>query len=166
MSPHEAFYTADGDLLIVPQHGTLDIQTELGKLLVRPQEIAVIPRGIRHRVTLPAGPVRGYVLELYQGHFDLPDLGPIGTNGLANERDFQVPVAYFDEDVGTTWHVLAKFGGHLFAAEQDHTPFDIVAWHGTYYPYKYDLGRFNTMGMPFIPFPSYPPYPNLPHPPH
>ncbi|KAL9055302.1 MAG: hypothetical protein Q9162_003609 [Coniocarpon cinnabarinum] len=146
MNEHEAFYSADGDLLIVPQHGVLSIQTELGRLLVRQNEIAVIPRGIRHRVTLPHGPVRGYALELYQGHFDLPDLGPIGTNGLANERDFQVPVAYFNEDSSNAWHVLAKFGGHLFAAEQDHTPFDIVAWHGTYYPFKYDLGRYNTMG--------------------
>ena len=146
MDAHEAFYSADGDLLIVPQHGVLDIRTELGRLLVRPNEIAVIPRGIRHRMTLPQGPVRGYVLELYQGHFELPDLGPIGTNGLANERDFQVPVADFDEDTDTKWHVLAKFGGYLFAAPQTHTPFDVVAWHGTYYPYKYDLGRFNTIG--------------------
>lgn len=146
MHEREAFYSADGDFLIVPQHGVLDIQTELGKMLVRPNEICVIPRGVRYRVTLPAGPVRGYILELYQGHFTLPDLGPIGSNGLANVRDFQVPQAHFDEDTSSEWHILAKFAGQLFAARQMHTPFDIVAWHGTYYPYKYDLGRFNTIG--------------------
>lgn len=146
MGPHEAFYSADGDFLVVLQHGVLDIQTELGHLLVRPNEIAVIPRGIRYRVDLPNGPVRGYILELYQGHFQLPELGPIGSNCLANARDFQAPVAAFDEDTDTQWHVLSKFNGHLFAAKQNHTPFDIVAWHGLYYPYKYDLGRFSTIG--------------------
>lgn len=146
MDPHEAFYSADGDFLIVPQHGVLDIQTEFGKLLVRPNEICMIPRGIRYRVTLPEGPVRGYILELYQGHFHLPELGPIGSNCLANARDFQAPVAYFDEDTTNTWHILSKFAGHLFSARQTHTPFDVVAWHGLYYPYKYDLGRFNTIG--------------------
>lgn len=146
MHEHHAFYSADGDLLIVPQHGVLDIQTELGQLLVRPNEICVIPRGIRHRVTLPEGPVRGYILELYQGHFQLPDLGPMGSNALANSRDFQAPIAKFDEDLEHEYILLAKFSGHLFAAAQKHTPFDVVAWHGNYYPYKYDLGRFNTMG--------------------
>ncbi len=146
MDPHEAFYSADGDFLIVLQHGVLDIQTELGHILVRPNEIAVIPRGIRYRVDLPHGPVRGYILELYQGHFQLPELGPIGSNCLANARDFQAPVAAFDEDTDTTWHVLSKFNGHLFAAKQTHAPFDVVAWHGLYYPYKYDLGRFSTIG--------------------
>lgn len=146
MDRHEAFYSADGDFLIVLQHGVLDIQTELGNILVRPNEIAVIPRGIRYRVDLPNGPVRGYILELYQGHFQLPELGPIGSNGLANARDFQAPVAAFDEDTETTWQVLSKFNGHLFAAKQKHTPFDVVAWHGLYYPYKYDLGRFSTIG--------------------
>lgn len=146
MDERHAFYSADGDLLIVPQHGALDIQTELGKLLVRPNEICVIPRGIRHRITLPDGPVRGFVLELYQGHFELPDLGPIGSNGLANARDFQAPVAAFDEDTENEHTLFAKFSGTLFAAKQNHTPFDVVAWHGNYYPYKYDLGRFNTIG--------------------
>jgi homogentisate 1,2-dioxygenase len=146
MNPREAFYSADGDFLIVPQHGVLDIQTELGHLLVRPNEIAVIPRGIRYRVTLPAGPVRGYILELYQGHFQLPELGPIGSNCLANARDFQAPVTAFNEDTTSTWHLLSKFNGHLFTAKQNHTPFDVVAWHGQYYPFKYDLGRFNTIG--------------------
>lgn len=148
MSTHSAFYSADGDLLIVAQHGSLDIQTELGHLLVRPNEIAVIPRGIRHRVTLPDGPARGYILELYQGHFTLPELGPIGSNGLANARDFQAPVASFVEDTNsaTPFKIIARFNRRLFVAEQNHTPFDVVAWHGRYYPYKYDLGRFNTIG--------------------
>jgi homogentisate 1,2-dioxygenase len=146
MDEKSAFYSADGDFLIVPQQGVLDIQTELGRLLVRPNEICVIPRGVRYRVTLPSGPVRGYILELYQGHFTLPELGPIGSNCLANSRDFQAPVAYFDEDTSNTYTLLSKFAGHLFAAEQGHTPFDVVAWHGNYYPYKYDLGRFNTIG--------------------
>ncbi|KAF4549478.1 Homogentisate 1,2-dioxygenase [Elsinoe fawcettii] len=146
MDAHEAFYSADGDFLIVLQHGTLDIQTELGRLLVRPNEICVIPRGIRYRVTLPSGPVRGYILELYQGHFQLPELGPIGSNCLANARDFQAPVASFDEDTNTPWTLTAKFAGHLHSAKQNHTPFDVVAWHGLYYPFKYDLGRFSTVG--------------------
>ena len=148
MSEREAFYSADGDFLIVPQHGVLDIQTELGNILVRPNEICVIPRGIRYRVTLPQGPVRGYICELYQNHFTLPELGPMGSNGLANARDFQAPVASFVEDHNgeNTYTILSKFAGHLFAAEQNHTPFDVVAWHGNYYPYKYDLGRFNTIG--------------------
>jgi len=146
MNEKEAFYSADGDFLIVVQHGVLDIQTELGKILVRPNEICVIPRGIRYRVTLPEGPVRGYILELYQGHFELPELGPIGSNCLANARDFQAPVAAFDEDTNSDWTLVAKFAGHLFAAKQKQTPFDVVAWHGLYYPYKYDLGRFNVIG--------------------
>lgn len=146
MDERTVFYTADGDFLIVPQHGVLDIQTELGRLLVRPNEICVIPRGIRYRVTLPEGPVRGYILELYQGHFHLPELGPIGSNCLANVRDFQAPIAHYEEDTQNTYTLLSKFAGHLYAATQNHSPFDVVAWHGTYYPYKYDLGRFNTIG--------------------
>ncbi|CAK7200182.1 hypothetical protein SEUCBS139899_002873 [Sporothrix eucalyptigena] len=149
MDAHTAFSSSDGDFLIVPESGVLDIQTELGRLLVRPNEIAVVPRGIRYRVTLPAGPVRGYVLELYeQHHFVLPELGPIGSNGLANARDFQVPTAAYDEDnnKGNTWRLVVKHAHRTFVARQQHTPFDVVAWHGLYYPYKYDLGRFNVMG--------------------
>lgn len=146
MPENSAFYSADGDFLIVLQHGVLDIRTELGHILVRPNEICVIPRGIRYRVTLPEGPVRGYILELYQGHFELPELGPIGSNCLANARDFQAPVAAYTEDTDSPWEMMCKFNGHLFAAKQTHTPFDVVAWHGLYYPYKYDLGRFNTIG--------------------
>ncbi|KAF7558277.1 hypothetical protein G7Z17_g115 [Cylindrodendrum hubeiense] len=145
MDAHQAFYSADGDFLIVAQHGSLDIQTEFGRLLVRPGEIAVIPRGIRYRVDLLQGPIRGYILELFEGHFQLPELGPIGSNCLANARDFQAPVAAYEDDE-TEWRITAKFGNRLFDAIQDHNPFDVVAWHGNYYPYKYDLGRFNTVG--------------------
>ncbi|KAJ9142343.1 Homogentisate-dioxygenase [Pleurostoma richardsiae] len=158
MGERSAFYSADGDLLIVPQEGVLDIRTELGWLLVRPLEICVVPRGVRYQVRLPSGPARGYALELYQGHFALPELGPIGSNGLANARDFQAPVACFSEDHGATalegggggggneYIVTAKFNNRLFEAQQPHTPFDVVAWHGNYSPFKYDLGRFNTVG--------------------
>lgn len=146
MAEHAAFYSADGDFLIVPQHGSLDIQTELGNLLVRPNEICVIPRGFRYRVTLPEGPVRGYILELYEGHFDLPELGPIGSNGLANARDFQAPIAAYNEDMETPWTLYAKFDDSIYSARQNQTPFDVVAWHGNYYPFKYDLARFNTIG--------------------
>lgn len=161
MNPNQALYSADGDILIVVQHGVLDIRTELGYILARPNEIVVIPRGIRYNVSLPYGPARGYILELYQGHFQLPELGPLGSNGLANSRDFQAPVAAFENTIdepsnggpsgnplGHThqYSVIAKFNGKLFKAHQNHTPFDVVAWHGNYYPYKYDLGRFNVIG--------------------
>lgn len=100
----------------------------------------------RYNVSLPEGPVRGYALELYQGHFTLPSLGPLGSFGLANSRDFQIPRASFEHDTSNTYHLFAKWNNHIHVAEQDHTPFDIVAWHGLYYPYKYDLGRFLTIG--------------------
>ncbi|EEU41144.1 uncharacterized protein NECHADRAFT_46144 [Fusarium vanettenii 77-13-4] len=146
MPPKQAYHSADGDMLVVLQSGVLDVQTELGKLLVRPNEILVIPRGIRHRVTLPDGPVRGYTLELYQGHFKLPELGFMGSNALANARDFQVPLAFYEEDTTSEWTIVSKFNEKLYQLRQDHSAFDIVAWHGLYYPYKYDLGRFNVMG--------------------
>lgn len=113
-------------------------------------EILIIPRGIRFRIALPAGPVRGYILETFTaGHFELPELGPIGSNCLANARDFQAPVASFTDDAGSVskpYTITAKFDGNLFSATQQHSPFDVVAWHGNYYPMKYDLGRFNTIG--------------------
>lgn len=130
MDERTAMYSSDGEMLVVGQHGVLDVQTELGNLLVRPNEIAVLPRGIKYRVTLPAGPVRGYVLELYQGHFTLPELGPIGSNCLANPRDFQIPTARFDEDTASTWSILNKYNNELFVCKQGHTPFDVVGWHG------------------------------------
>jgi homogentisate 1,2-dioxygenase len=146
MPTKEAFYSSDGDFLIVLQQGVLDIQTVFGRILVRRNEIAVIPRGIKYRIDLPNGPVRGYILEIYDGHFKLPELGPIGSNGLANARDFQMPVAAFDDWEDSPWIIYNKYNNTIFAASQAHTPFDVVAWYGNYYPYKYSLGRFNTIG--------------------
>lgn len=146
MPPKQAYYSSDGDLLVVVQHGVLDVFTELGKLIVRPSEILIIPRGIRHRVTIPDGPVRGYILELHQGHFKLPELGFIGSNGLANARDFESPIAAYEKDINTDWTIISKFDQSYYRYHQDHSPFDVVGWHGLYYPYKYDLGRFNVLG--------------------
>ena len=139
------FYNADGELLIVPQHGRLHIETELGVLDVEPQEIAVIPRGIRFRVALPDGEARGYVCENFGAFMRIPDLGPIGSNGLANPRDFLTPNAAF-EDVEGDFELVAKFQGHLWRADIGHSPLDVVGWHGNHAPYKYDLRKFNTMG--------------------
>ena len=138
------FYDADGELLIVPQQGTLVLDTELGRIRLDPQEIAVIPRGLRFRVGLD-GSARGYVCENFGAPFKLPDLGPIGSNGLANARDFLSPRARY-EDLDEPSQLIGKFAGHLWAAKMDHSPLDVVAWHGNNAPYKYDLRRFNTMG--------------------
>jgi len=146
MDSHVATYSSDGDYLIVFQHGVLDIQTEFGRMLTRPNEVAVIPRGVRYRTTLPGGPVRGYTLELYKGHFTLPELEPIGSNCLAGPRDFQTPKAAFDEDTENTWTIISKSNGQLFTAKQNHTSFNVVAWHERYYAHKYGLGRFNVVG--------------------
>ena len=139
------FYDADGELLIVPQQGRLRIATELGIVEIEPQEIGVIPRGVRFRVQLPDGTARGYVCENFGAMLRLPDLGPIGSNGLANPRDFLTPVAAF-EDVDGDFELIAKFQGHLWRAAIGHSPLDVVAWHGNYAPYKYDLRRHNTIG--------------------
>ena len=135
------FYNADGELLIVPQHGTLRIHTELGILDVAPVEVCVIPRGIKFRVEVPPEGARGYICENYGQALRLPELGPIGTFGLANGRDFLAPVAAFEDRDGD-FRVIAKYGGGLWEAEIDHSPLDIVAWRGNYVPYKYDLDRF------------------------
>jgi homogentisate 1,2-dioxygenase len=140
-----ALYDADGELLIVPQYGALLLVTELGQLRVEPLEIAVIPRGLRFRIELPEGCARGYVCENFGAPLRLPDLGPIGSNGLACERDFLAPVACY-EDRDDRYELLAKFMGRLWSTSLDHSPFDVVAWRGNYAPYKYDLRRFNTMG--------------------
>lgn len=139
------FYDADGELLIVPQLGRLHLATELGVLEVEPQEIAVIPRGVRFRVELPDGEARGYVAENFGALLRLPDLGPIGANGLANPRDFFTPSAAY-EDAEGEFELIAKFQGRLWSAPIGHSPLDVVAWHGNYAPYKYDLRRFNTIG--------------------
>lgn len=140
-----AFYNADGEMLIVVQHGRHRFVTEFGVIDAEPQEIVVMPRGVRFRVDLPDGSGRGYVCENYGANFRLPDLGPIGSNGLANPRDFLSPVAAF-EDRDEPWELVAKFMGRLWSAPMDHSPFDVVAWHGNYAPYKYDLRRFNAIG--------------------
>ena len=139
------FYDADGELLIVPQLGGLRLATELGCLEVRPLEIAVIPRGLRFRVELREAQARGYVCENFGAPLRLPDLGPIGSNGLANPRDFEVPVAWYEDREGD-FELVAKFAGSLWSARIDHSPLDVVAWHGNNAPCRYDLRRFNTIG--------------------
>ena len=139
------FYNADGEMLLVPQQGKLLIITELGVLEALPNEIAVVPRGIKFRVELPDGPSRGYVCENFGSALRLPNRGPIGSNGLANPRDFLTPVAAF-EDSENTFQVIAKFGGNLWTAKIDHCPFDVVGWHGNLAPYKYDLAKFMAIG--------------------
>jgi len=139
------FYDADGELLIVPQQGRLHIATELGIVDIEPHEIAVIPRGVRFQVRLPDGAARGYICENFGALLRLPDLGPIGSNGLANPRDFLTPSAAYEEVEGD-FELVAKFGGNLWSAKIGHSPLDVVAWHGNYAPYKYDLRHFNTIG--------------------
>jgi homogentisate 1,2-dioxygenase len=139
-----AFFSADGELLIMPQQGTIDLITELGRMTVAPLQIAVVPRGVRFRVELIDGPVRGYVCENYGALFRLPELGPIGSNGLANSRDFETPFAWF-EDRDEPCEMIQKFQGRLWTTMIDHSPFDVVAWHGNLAPYRYDLTRFNTI---------------------
>ncbi|KAJ9320326.1 hypothetical protein DTO027B5_8579 [Paecilomyces variotii] len=163
MKTNTAFMSLDGEALIAPSVGALDIQTELGRLLVRQNEFAVIPRGVKYRVTLPEGkPARGVTLELYQGHFQLPDLGIIGSTGLAHQRDFQIPVAYFEGEFvedknsrdgviakannGPGWTVIARLNYKLWSATQETTPFDVTGWQGNIYPYKYDVSRFSYLG--------------------
>ncbi len=139
------FYSADGEMLIVPQLGSLTLDTELGRIAIEPQEIAVIPRGIRFRVEVQVGAARGYVCENFAAPLKLPDLGPLGSNGLANPRDFCTPVARY-EDLEGRYELIGKFLGRLWTAAMDHSPLDVVAWHGNHAPYKYDLRRFNAMG--------------------
>lgn len=157
----KAFVNSDGEYLIVPQQGALDIQTEFGPLLVQPGEIVVIQRGLRFRVELPDGPSRGYILEVWGTCFELPELGPLGANGLANARDFLSPEAHY-EIAQEPWEIVYKLGGKFFQSTQNHNPFDVVAWHGNYVwipskskdetkltlqvPYKYDLTKFVNVG--------------------
>src|SRR5512142_2016553 len=140
------FYDADGELLIVPERGSLRLATELGILDVAPGEIALLPRGVRFAVALADERVaaRGYVCENYGAPLRLPELGPIGANGLANARDFLAPVAAY-EDAEGSFELVAKFAGRLWRAPIDHSPLDVVAWHGNCTPYKYDLARFNAI---------------------
>ena len=139
------FYDADGEMLIVPQQGRVRFVTELGIIEAKPGEIVVIPRGLRFRAELPDGPSRGYICENYGAMLRLPELGPLGSNGLANARDFLAPVAAY-EDVEAPCALVAKFQGNLWTAEMAHSPLNVVAWHGNFAPYKYDLARFMVIG--------------------
>ena len=132
-------WNADGELMLVPQQGALSLFTELGHLEIEPGEVAVVPRGMKFRVSV-SGPSRGYVCENYGAAFRLPELGPIGSQGLAQVRDFLAPVAAYEEKGRSK--VIAKFQGALWETELRHSPLDVVAWHGDYVPYKYDLSRF------------------------
>lgn len=138
------FMNADGEMLFIPQQGRIALLTELGRLTVAPGQIAVVPRGVRFRAALPDGEARGYLAENFGAMFRLPDLGPIGANGLANPRDFETPVAWF-EDRDEPFEVIQKFMGALWTTTIDHSPLDVVAWHGNLAPYRYDLARFNTI---------------------
>lgn len=139
------FYNADGEMLVVAEKNRVRFLTELGIVEIGAGEIAVIPRGVRFRVELPDGDARGYICENYGAMFRLPELGPIGSNGLANSRDFETPVAWFEDREGK-FEVIQKFGGNFWSSEIGHSPLDVVAWHGNYAPYKYDLRKFNTIG--------------------
>ena len=139
------FYNADGELLIVPQSGALRFCTELGNITVKPGEICVIPRGLKFKAELPEGPVRGYLCENYGAKFTLPNRGPIGANCLANPRDFKTPVAAY-EDKESPCRVTVKWCGQFHQCAIDHSPLDVVGWHGNYAPYKYDLATFSPVG--------------------
>jgi homogentisate 1,2-dioxygenase len=138
------FVDADGELLIIPQSGALLIASEFGRMEVAPGTVAVVPRGVKFRVEI-AGDCSGYVAENYGLPLRLPELGPIGSNGLANARDFETPMAWF-EDKDEPTEVIQKSLGSLWATTLDHSPLDVVAWHGNYAPYRYDLSRFNAVG--------------------
>jgi len=139
------FFNADGELLIVPQQGGLRLITEMGVIEVRPTEICVVPRGMVFKVELIDGPVRGYICENYGAKFTLPDRGPIGANCLANPRDFKTPVAWYEEKE-TPCRLFVKWCGKFHVTELDHSPLDVVAWHGNYAPYKYDLKTYSPVG--------------------
>ena len=141
----EAFWNADGELLVIPQEGSLRFVTEFGLIDAEAGEIVVIPRGVKFRVELKGPHARGYICENYGGAFTLPERGPIGANCLANARDFLTPVAaYEDRDMATI--LTVKWGGVLWQTRLRHSPLDVVAWHGNYAPYKYDLRRFSPVG--------------------
>jgi len=141
----EYFYNADGELLVVPQIGRLRFFTEFGRIEIGPGEICVVPRGVKFKVALEDGPARGYLCENYGAKFTLPNRGPIGANCLANPRDFKTPVAAF-EDKDAPCRLTVKWCGRFYSCDLDHSPLDVVAWHGNYAPYKYDLKTFAPIG--------------------
>ena len=144
-----AMYDGDGDLMFLPDTGGIELKTEFGLLHVHPGEVAVVPRGIKFAVAPLDGDapgIRGLVLEIYARHFELPDRGPIGANGLADERHFRTPVAAYEDRQVEGYEIVAKFGGKLWRATQGHSAFDVVAWHGNYAPYKWSFDEFNAIG--------------------
>jgi homogentisate 1,2-dioxygenase len=142
----EYFYNADAEMLFVPEQGDVRLWTEFGIIDAEPGEIAVIPRGVKLRVEVPNVPARGYLCENYGSPFGLPERGPIGANCLANPRDFLTPVAAYEDRDGVASTLYVKWGGAMWRTELDHSPLDVVAWHGNYAPYKYDLRRFSPVG--------------------
>lgn len=149
----EYFYNADGDMMFVPEQGAIRLKTECGLLEVNPLEIAIIPRGIKFSVEPLNKTARGYVGENYGQPFALPDCGPIGTNSLAQPRDFLTPTAWYEERRGN-FKLICKFQGYLWSAPIDHSPFDVVAWHGNYAPYKYNLRNYQVVGTVSIDHPD------------
>jgi homogentisate 1,2-dioxygenase len=139
------FFNADGEMLFLPEQGRLTLVTEMGRIDVAPGEVALVPRGVRFRAELPEGAGRGYVAENHGALFRLPDLGPIGSNGLANPRDFETPTARYEDEEGEV-ELIQKYLGRLWTTTLDHSPLDVVAWHGNLAPWRYDLSRFNTIG--------------------
>ncbi|HEY1607156.1 MAG TPA: homogentisate 1,2-dioxygenase [Allosphingosinicella sp.] len=139
------FFDADGEMLFIPQQGRLALLTEMGRIDIAPGEVALVPRGVRFRALLPDGSAGGYVAENHGALFRLPELGPIGANGLANPRDFLTPVAAFEDEEGE-YELVQKYLGRLWTTRLDHSPRDVVAWHGNLAPWKYDLAHFNTIG--------------------
>ncbi len=142
---HRCFFNADGEMLFIPEQGRLTLYTEMGRLDLAPGEVGLVPRGVRFRAALPDGSGRGYVAENYGALFRLPELGPVGSNGLANVRDFLTPTAQFEDADGEV-ELVQKYLGRLWTTTLDHSPLDVVAWHGNLAPWKYDLSRFNTIG--------------------
>jgi homogentisate 1,2-dioxygenase len=148
-----AFVNGDGDFLVVPQQGRLHVITELGLLEVRPKEMLLLPRGLRFSVLCPDGPSRGFVCENYGLPFRLPELGPIGSHGLANPGDFQAPTAWY-ENTGSRYELVQKYGGNLWAVELKYSPFNVVGWRGTHVPLKYDMTKFVTLGSVSVDHPD------------
>ena len=140
------FYNADGEMLIVPEVGSLRFFTEMGIIDIGPGEIAVIPRGVKFKVELTSEAARGYVCENYGAKFTCPERGPIGANCLANRRDFLSPVAAYEDRDGARCRMIVKWCGEFYETVIDHSPLDVVAWHGNYAPYKYNLRRFSPVG--------------------
>jgi homogentisate 1,2-dioxygenase len=139
------FFNADGEMLFIPEQGGLTLLTEMGRIDLKPGEVGLVPRGVRFRAALPDGSGRGYVAENFGALLRLPELGPIGSNGLANPRDFLAPVARYEDSEGD-FELVQKYLGRLWTTTLDHSPLDVVAWHGNLAPWKYDLADFNTIG--------------------